>query len=216
MIFERWGEWFPQLVEGLGMSLALTGVTAALGLPFGLLFAVISVGGPVWVRRLMVAFIEVCRGIPLLAVIYLFYFGLPDAGITLTAFVTMVMAHGLNLAAYSSEVFRAGILHVPKGQTEAVSSLGISPTKGFFHVVLPQALRAVLGPLTSLLIMVFQSTSLAFAIGVGELTSKAFSIGAMTFQYFNVLVLAGVMYAVICIVSSRIVANVEHRLKVER
>jgi polar amino acid transport system permease protein len=215
-MFDRWGEWFPQLLDGLGVSLALAGTTALVGLPFGLLLAVLSVSGPKWVRQILVAFIEVCRGIPLLAGIYLFYFGLPDAGITMSAFATMVMAHGLNLAAYSSEVFRAGILHVPAGQREAVASLGITPVKGFFHVVLPQALRAVLGPLTSLLIMVFQSTSLAFAIGVGELTSKSFSIGAMTFQYFNVLLLAGVMYAVICIVSSRIVANVERRLKVDR
>ncbi|MGO1543582.1 MAG: amino acid ABC transporter permease [Gulosibacter sp.] len=216
MIFERWAEWFPKLMEGLGVSLALTGCVILVGLPFGLLFAVLSVGKFVWIRRIMIAFIEVCRGIPLLAVIYLFYFGLPDAGITMTAFATMVLAHGLNLSAYSSEVFRAGILHVPKGQTEAFASLGITPTRGFFHIVLPQALRAVLGPLTSLLIMVFQSSSLAFAIGVGELTSNSFSIGAMTFQYFNVLVLAGIIYAVICIVSSRIVANVEHKLKVDR
>ena len=126
----------------------------------------------------------------------------------------MVIAHGLNQAAYSSEVFRAGILHVGAGQREAFASLGITPRKGFFHIVLPQAFRAIIGPLMSLLIMAFQSSSLAYAIGVGELTSKAFSIGAMTFQYFNVLALAGVIYAVICVTSSRIASNVEERLKV--
>lgn len=216
MIFERWIEWLPDLLQGLVVSLGLTGCVALVGLPLGLVFGLLSTHRNRAVRMCFIAFIEVFRGIPLLAVIYLLYFGLPSAGITLSGFVTMVIAHGLNQAAYSSEVFRAGILHVGAGQREAFASLGITPTKGFFHVVLPQALRAVIGPLMSLLIMAFQSTSLAYAIGVGELTSKAFSIGAMTFQYFDVLALAGVIYAVICISSSRIASNVEERLKTGR
>ncbi|AUI50558.1 amino acid ABC transporter permease [Arthrobacter crystallopoietes] len=216
MIFERWAEWLPALLEGLGVSLALTGCVALVGLPLGLVFSLLSTHQNRLVRTVFIVVIEILRGIPLLAVIYLLYFGLPSGGITLTAFVTMVVAHGLNLSAYSSEVFRAGILHVGPGQREAFASLGITRMKGFFHVVLPQAMRAVVGPMMSLLIMVFQSSSLAYTIGVGELTSKAFSIGAMTFQYLDVLVLAGIIYAVICIASSRIASNVEERLKTGR
>lgn len=216
MIFERWIEWLPALIEGLGVSLALTGCVALVGLPLGLVFGLLSTHQNRLVRTVFIVFIEILRGIPLLAVIYLLYFGLPSGGITLTAFVTMVIAHGLNLSAYSSEVFRAGILHVGPGQREAFASLGITHIKGFFHVVLPQAMRAVIGPMMSLLIMVFQSSSLAYTIGVGELTSKAFSIGAMTFQYFDVLALAGLIYAVICIALSRIASNVEERLKTGR
>jgi polar amino acid transport system permease protein len=216
MIFERWIEWLPALLEGLGVSLALTGCVALVGLPLGLVFGLLSTHQNRLTRTVFIVFIEIFRGIPLLAVIYLLYFGLPSGGITLTAFVTMVIAHGLNLSAYSSEVFRAGILHVGPGQREAFASLGITHTKGFFHIVLPQAMRAVIGPMMSLLIMVFQSSSLAYTIGVGELTSKAFSIGAMTFQYFDVLALAGIIYAVICIASSRIASNVEERLKTGR
>lgn len=213
MMFERWIEWLPHLLGGLGVSLLLTACVALVGFPCGLVLSLLSTHRNQWVRNIFILFIEVVRGIPLLVVIYLFYFGLPDAGITLTAFVAMVAAHGLNLSAYSSEVFRAGILHVGPGQREASASLGITASQGFLHIVLPQALRAVVGPLMSLLIMAFQSSSLAYAIGVSELTSRAFSIGAMTFQYFNVLALAGVIYAVICIVSSRIVSNVEEKLR---
>jgi polar amino acid transport system permease protein len=214
--FETWIEWLPDLLAGLGVSLALTGCVALVGFPCGLLLALMTSHKNPVVRAIFIVFVEIFRGIPLLAVIYLLYYGLPDAGITLSAFVTMVVAHGLNQAAYSSEVFRAGILHVGPGQREAFASLGITQTKGFFHVVLPQALRAVLGPLMSLLIMAFQSSSLAYTIGVGELTSRAFSIGAMTFQYLDVLTLAGLIYAVVAITSSRIVSNVEERLKVGR
>lgn len=216
MIFETWIEWLPDLLAGLGVSLALTGCVALVGFPSGLVLALLTSHRNPVVRAVFIVFVEIFRGIPLLAVIYLLYYGLPDAGITLSAFVTMVVAHGLNQAAYSSEVFRAGILHVGPGQREAFASLGITQAKGFFHVVLPQALRAVLGPLMSLLIMAFQSSSLAYTIGVGELTSRAFSIGAMTFQYLDVLTLAGLIYAVVAITSSRIVSNVEERLKVSR
>lgn len=215
-MFERWLEWLPALLEGLGVSLALTGGVALVGLPCGLALGLLSIHKNKLVRNAFIVFIEIFRGIPLLAVIYLLYFGLPSAGITFSGFMTMIIAHGLNLAAYSSEVFRAGVLHVGPGQREAAASLGITPVRGFMHVVLPQALRAVIGPLMSLLIMVFQSSSLAYAIGVGELTNRAFSIGAMTFQYFNVLALAGIIYAIICITCSRIASNVEERLKTGR
>lgn len=213
MMFDRWLEWLPQLMGGLGTSLALTGFVAVIGFPLGLALGLLSTAPNRVVRGVFIAFIELFRGIPLLALIYLLYFGLPDAGITLTAFITIVVAHSLNLGAYSSEVFRAGVLHVGAGQREAAASLGITDRKAFFHVVLPQALRAIPGPLMSLLIMVFQSTSLAFAIGVAEMTSQAFSIGSMTFRYFDVLALAGVIYAVICVTSARIVSRVEERLK---
>jgi polar amino acid transport system permease protein len=216
MIFETWIEWLPGLLGGLGVSLALTGCVVLVGFPCGLLLALLTSHKSPLVRGIFIVFVELFRGIPLLAVIYLLYYGLPDAGITLSAFMAMVVAHGLNQAAYSSEVFRAGLLHVGPGQREAFASLGITPTRGFIHVVLPQALRAILGPLMSLLIMAFQSSSLAYTIGVSELTSRAFSIGAMTFQYLDVLALAGLIYAVIAIVSSRIVSKVEEKLKVSR
>lgn len=211
-MFEHWIEWLPQLLNGLGTSLLLTACVALIGFPLGLVLGLLATAPSRLVRALVIAFIEVFRGIPLLAVIYLLYFGLPATGVTMAAFTTIVVGHSLNLGAYSSEVFRAGILHVGDGQREAAASLGITGRQAFFHVVLPQAIRAIPGPLMSMLIMVFQSTSLAFAIGVSEMTSTAFSIGSMTFEYLNVLVLAGLIYAVLCIVSARIVARVEERL----
>lgn len=216
MILEQWMEWLPDLIGGLGVSLALTGCVVLVGFPSGLILGLLTSHKNRLVRTFFIIFVEIFRGIPLLAVIYLLYFGLPEAGITLSAFMTMIVAHGLNQAAYSSEVFRAGLLHIGRGQREAFASLGITAPKGFFHIVLPQALRAVIGPLTSLTIMAFQSSSLAYAIGVGELTGRAFSIGSITFQYLEVLTLAGIIYAVIAVVCTRIVSAFEERLNVTR
>lgn len=214
IILENWAEWLPSLLEGLRVSLLLTAVVAFIGFPFGLILALLSLVRWKPARFLTIAFIELFRGVPLLVVIYFIYFGFPDAGLTLPAFATIVVSHSLNLAAYSSEVFRAGLLHVGTGQREAAASLGITPWHAFSRVVLPQAIRAIPGPLMSFLIMVFQSTSLAFAIGVSEMTSRAFSIGSRTFDYMSVLTLAGILYAVICIFSSRMVARVEAKLSV--
>lgn len=211
---EDWAQWMPSLIDGLGVSLILTLVVALIGFPLGLILALLSLARWKPVRTLTIAFIELFRGIPLLVLIYFVYFGMPDGGITLTAFATITVSHSLNLGAYSSEVFRAGLLHVGAGQREAAASLGITPWHAFSRVVLPQAMRAIPGPLMSFLIMVFQSTSLAFAIGVSELTSRAFSVGSRTFEYMSVLTLAGILYAVICIISSRLVARVEAKLSV--
>ncbi|GAA1210578.1 amino acid ABC transporter permease [Prauserella alba] len=208
-----WAEWLPSLLQGLGTSLLLTLCVAGIGFPLGLGLALLSIAPARIVRILSIAFIEIFRGIPLLVVIFFAYFGFPDIELVISAFATIVVAHSLNLGAYSSEVFRAGILHVGPGQREAARSLGLTPWHAFSRVVLPQALRAVPGPLMSFLIMVFQSTSLAFAIGVGEMTSQAFSIGSMTFDYLSVLVLAGIIYAIICVVSARIVARFEAKMR---
>lgn len=209
---ERWAEWFPILMQGLGVSLLLTVCVAAIGFTFGLVLAVLSLTPWRLLNFITIAFIELFRGIPLLVVMYFVYFGFPSIGFVLSAFATVVTAHSLNLGAYSSEVFRAGLLHVGQGQREAAVSVGLTRWHAFLRIILPQALKAVPGPLMSLLIMVFQSTSLAFAIGVAEMTSRAYSIGSRTFEYMPVLVLAGLIYAVICITSSRIVSRFEERL----
>lgn len=209
---DNWIEWLPALLKGLGVSGLLTLCVAGIGFPLGLILGLLSIAPARIVRFLSIAFIEIFRGIPLLVVIFFAYFGFPDVGIVINPFAAIVVAHSLNLGAYSSEVFRAGILHIGAGQREAATSLGLTPWHCFSRVVLPQALRAVPGPLMSFLIMVFQSTSLAFAIGVGELTSQAFSIGSMTFDYMSVLILAGLIYAVLCIASSRVVARFEAKM----
>lgn len=209
---ERWIEWLPALLSGLQVSLVLTFFVALLGFPLGLLLGVLNLVKSKLVRTLTIAFVEVFRGVPLLVVVYFVYFGFPDFGIMISDYTTIVLAFSVNLAAYSSEVFRAGLLHVGTSQREAAQALGMTRWHAFLYVILPQALRAIPGPLMSWLILVFQYTSLGFAIGISELTGRAFSIGTRTFQFFDVLLLAGVMYAVICIISSQIVSRVEKKL----
>lgn len=211
--FTRWGEWLPALMEGLGMSAQLTLVVALLGLPLGLVLGVAATAKNRLLSLATITVVEIFRGVPLLVVIYFVYFGFPSIGWTTSDFVAVVIAMTVNLAAYSSEVFRAGLLHVPSGQVEAARSLGLTGANVFFRVVLPQAMKAIPGPLMSQLILLFQATSLAFAIGVAELTNKAFEIGSLTFDYLSVLVLAGAVYAVFSIATSLLVGRIERKAR---
>jgi His/Glu/Gln/Arg/opine family amino acid ABC transporter permease subunit len=206
----------PAFGQALLLTWKLTALSFVPGFLLGVVVTVLRLLPLAPLRFVLTGYVEIFRNIPSVALLIFIVFALPDLNVVIDYEPSVVLTLALVCSAFTADYLRSGINTIAGSQVEAALSLGMRPMQIVCSVVLPQALRAVLGPLTSLLIMVFQSTSLAFAIGVGELTSKAFSIGAMTFQYFNVLVLAGVMYAVICIVSSRIVANVEHRLKVER
>jgi polar amino acid transport system permease protein len=207
-----WGEWLPQLLEGLRTSLLVTALSLLFGLPLGLLLAFGTVSAQRAVRWATLAIVELGRGVPLLVLLYLVYFGFPSSGLLLEAFAAAVLAISFNTAAYTSEIFRAGLLSVPSGHLEAARSLGLTGFDEARYVVLPQAVRNVVPPLMSYGIIVFQATSLGYAISLPEMLNRAYEIGSVTFQYMSVLLLAGVVYAVISIVVSRLVDQVHARI----
>jgi polar amino acid transport system permease protein len=210
-IFSGWPDWLDELLGGLFMSMKLTLAILALGLPLGLLFA-LGVASPVrLVRWSAIVLVEIARGLPALVLVYLVYFGLPQADLTLSAFAAGTAALGLTLAGYTSEVFRAGIAAVPAGQREAARAIGLSRAKELRLVVLPQALRISIPPILGYAILYFQATSLCFAIAVPELLSRAYTIGSSTFRYLSVLLLAGLMFAAVCIPASQFVDLLERR-----
>ncbi|MDQ0618734.1 His/Glu/Gln/Arg/opine family amino acid ABC transporter permease subunit [Arthrobacter globiformis] len=140
-ILTQWLGWLPNLAPGLLISLQLTGLALLFGFPLGLLLAVMAAAkfAPLqWISFLVV---EIGRGLPALVLLYLLYFSLPDAGITLTSLTTAIIALSWNTGAYASEYFRAGLAAVPLGQKEAALTSGLRGWTGFRIVILPQALR---------------------------------------------------------------------------
>jgi polar amino acid transport system permease protein len=212
MNVSMWGDWLPQLLDGLKTSLLVTGLSLIFGLPLGLLFAFGMIGANRYVRWLTLVVVELGRGVPLLVLLYLVYFGFPSTGLVFGAFAAAVLAISFNTGAYTSEIFRAGLLSVPSGHLEASRSLGLTGLDEARYVVLPQAVRNVVPPLMSYGIIVFQATSLGYAISLPEMLNRAYEIGSVTFQYMSVLLLAGVIYAVISIVVSRLVDRVHARM----
>lgn len=210
-VLSEWPSWSKDMLPGLWTSLKLVATLVAMGTPLAIVLA-LAMRSPVRpVKYLAVVVVEVGRGIPALVLLYLIYFGLPEQGLDLTAFLSAALALGFNFAAYTAEVFRSGIDAIPRGQIEAAQALGLSRSVQLRKVVLPQAIRIVIPPLIGWLIIYFQATSLAFTIAVPELMSSAYTIATVTFQYLAVFILAAVMYAVICIPGSQLAAFLERR-----
>jgi polar amino acid transport system permease protein len=142
----------------------------------------------------------------------LLYNGLPSAHILLSGFAVGVAALSIATGAYTSEIFRASFASVGRGQTEASLALGFSTLHAFRFVTLPQAVRIATPALVSWAILLFQGTSLCFAIAVPELTSRAYNQGSVSFDYFGALSLAGLLYAAVSIPASLLVSRLETRL----
>lgn len=210
-LIERWPEWLSPLLGGLGTSLQLTGAFLVIGLPLGLGFAIMLSAQRRLVRAVAVAAVELGRAVPVLVLLYLVYFGLPEADIRLSAFVSATIAIGFSFAAYTSEVFKAGIAAVGSGQREASQALGLTHPQELRLVVLPQAVRIVIPPILGWVVIFFQATSLAFAIAVPELLSEAYTIGSSTFRFLSVLLLAALLYAAVSIPASLAIDHLDRR-----
>ncbi|WP_077487817.1 amino acid ABC transporter permease [Sinomonas mesophila] len=208
----QWVGWLPNLAPGVLVSLQLTGFSLLFGFPLGLLFAVMAEAKFLPLQWISFLFVEVGRGLPALVLLYLLYFSLPDAGITLTSLTTAIIALSWNAGAYASEYFRAGLAAVPLGQKEAAITSGLRGWTGFRIVILPQALRISTPPLAGLAVLMFQGSSLAFVIAVPELMSKAFQIASITFEYISVYTLTAVIYGSITLVFLGFVRVLERRL----
>ena len=197
-----WADLFPELLPGLWVTIKLTLVALVVGLPAGVALSVLSSAPSRWVRYPTVVVVEIGRGIPGLVVLYLVYRGLPQTGVVLSAFISAAIGLAFSTAAYTSEIIRAGIAAIPVGQREAARALSLSSAQEFRLVVLPQALRIVVPPLVGFSIVLYQGTSLAYAISVPELLSRAYNAASITFQFSASLTLAGVMYAAVSLTAT--------------
>ena len=204
--------WLPGFWAAFTVSLKLTVAALLVGLPLGLAFALGVKARSLMVRVPAFILVELGRGAPLLVLLQFIYFGLPSVNMSLGAFASAIVALGWNCGAYTSEVIRAALDAVPSGQKEAAHALGLSDVDTYRYILLPQGLRIAVPTLTALSIMLFQATSLCFAISVPEIISHAYQVGSTTFHYFSALTIAGLFFATVCIPSSLLVSWLERRV----
>lgn len=209
-----WTLFLPQLLNGLLLSMEVTGLALLVGIPCGLLLAVLASHPHKWVRWIVVFFVELGRGTPALVVLQIVYFGLPSVvpSLTLDSFVAAALALALTTAAYTSEIIRGGLQAVPVGQREAADAMGMTPWNTLWDVVIPQGMRIAIPALIGFAILIFQASALAYTISLPELLSRAYSIGSQTFEYLTILSIAGIMYACITIPMSALTSWTERRL----
>jgi polar amino acid transport system permease protein len=210
-MIDIWIDAFPTLFDGLVLSLKVTGGSLALGLPLGVLLAVGNSAPNKGTRIPSLLVTELGRGAPALVFLQFFYFGLPESGLTLSSMAASIAGLTWTTAAYTSEMFRAGLQAVPEGEIEAADALGLTRLDTLRYILLPQGLRIAAPPVFGFSILIFQTTSLCFTIALPELLSRAYSIGSSSFEYFPLLTLAGLMYASITIPAGWCVEWLERR-----
>jgi polar amino acid transport system permease protein len=211
-LLDFWLDSLPQLLEGLFVSLKVTGAALGIGIPMGLLLALGVQSKVRLIYLLSLSVVEIGRGAPALVVLQFAYFGLPATGLTLSSFAAAVFALAWNTGAYTSEIIRAGLESVPYGEKEAAAAMGMVPRDTLRFIVIPQGLRVAAPALLGFAALILQASSLCFAIALPELTSNAYMIGTNTFRYMEILSLAGILYAAICIPATVAVGVLEHRL----
>ena len=185
--------YMPLLLEGALMTVFLTVVSMALAIVLGLMVATLRLYAPGPLRLLALAHVEFFRGIPVLLLLYFLYYGLPAIvpGLELHPIVAAVLGFGLNYGAYEAEIYRTGISAIPVGQWEAAASLGMSPVLTFRRIVLPQAVRIILPPMTSDFVALFKDTSVVSVIAVVELSKQ-----------YQILTKSGAGYAQVALVTA--------------
>lgn len=209
-------EILPLLLQGAGLTIVISAIAMALAIALGLVAAMISQAPSRAARGAMRVYVELFRNTPLLIQLFIFYFGLPQIGISLSPLACGLMALTLYTAAYNVEIFRAGLEAVPRGQHEAAQATGLSPLQEARYVIVPQALRISLPALGNNLISLVKNSSLVSVIGMVELTFMANDISFKTFRSFDAYGLAAVLYVIIVLGLTRILNLLESRLTVRR
>ncbi len=190
-------EHLPYILEGLPITLGLWVIAMAIGFCFGLVLAWARIYGGRLAYGAATVYVEVFRGTPMLVQMLFIYLGLPEIGIVLDPFTAAVVAIGLNTSAYQAEYFRGAIRSIPRGQMAAARAMGMSDLEGLRYIVLPQALRRVIPQWSNEAILELKFTSIAFAIGVSEITARAETVGFTTFRFFEVFMIVAIIYFVL-------------------
>ena len=202
----------PLLLAGAGVTIEITAIAVGLGFIFGLITSVCRLSGVKVLQVIAVCYVNIIRGTPMLVQIFLIYFALPMViGERINPFVAAVAACSINSGAYVSEIFRAGIQSVDKGQMEAGRSLGLSWMQTMRYVILPQALKHVIPPLGNEFISMTKETSLVSVIGFEELTRRGQLIIAKTYGSFEIWLTVAAIYLVMTLTIARLVSYLERR-----
>lgn len=203
---------WPLLSAGLIFTVPLTLITFVLGILRGFLVALARLYGPTPLVVLVRFYVWLIRGTPLLVQLFLIFYGLPSAGIVLDAFTAAVIGFTLNIGAYSSEIIRATLAAIPKGQWEAAYSIGMNWPQVMWRVILPQAARIAVPPLSNTFISLVKDTSLAAAVTVPELFQAAQRLASVTYEPLILYIETAIIYLLFSSVLSTLQDRLERRL----
>ncbi|EJQ98569.1 MULTISPECIES: amino acid ABC transporter permease [Bacillus] len=204
----------PYILKGLEVTLKIVAASALAGFILGTLLALCKIAR---IRVLNIAadiYTSIFRGTPLVLQLMIIYFGVPQMiGYEIPAFLAAVLAFSLNSGAYMSEVIRAGIQAVDKGQTEAAMALGIPYSKMMRNIIFPQALKNILPALVNEFATLTKESAVVTVIGATDLMRRAYIVGGETFKYLEPLLFVGLIYYILVIILTLVGKAIEGRMK---
>lgn len=203
----------PSLLKAVPVVAQLAVGAMLLALVLGLLVALARLSNSKILRAIATIYVEILRGTPLLVQLVYIYFVLPVIGIQLEPIAAGIIALGLNYAAYLSEVYRTSILAIDTGQTEAALSLGYTPTKALWKIVIPQSFKVALGPIGNYFIAMVKDTALTSVIAVSEILKTANTLNSQTFQTVEIYTAAALLYLALSLPLSRLVIVLERKVR---
>jgi polar amino acid transport system permease protein len=209
------GDALPYLLQGAGVTLIVVVGAMVLGLALGVPLAVGQIYGHAALRRAIGVYVWFFRGIPLLVLLFLFYFGLCTAlDINLSAFTVAIIVLGLISSAYQSQIFRGAILSLPEGQLKAARALGMSDLKGIVFIVLPQALRLSVPGWSNEYSIILKDSAVTYALGVAEIMARAHFVATRTYQQLPLYLTAGVIFLVLTYAGTKGLRILEERVRI--
>jgi aspartate/glutamate/glutamine transport system permease protein len=202
--------------EGLMMTLVVSALALSLALLLGVFFGVISISNFKLLSMLARVYVELFQNTPLVVQVFFYYHGLPHLGINLSVFMVGVLGVGVYHGAYISEVIRAGIQAIHKGQLEAAYSQGFNFAKAMRYIILPQAKIIILPPLANQAVSLVKNTSVLAIVAGGDLMYRADSWASSNLYYGPAYIATGFLYLMICLPLARLVHNLEMKSEVIR
>ncbi|MDO5752766.1 amino acid ABC transporter permease [Arthrobacter sp.] len=207
-----WSSLGPLLLGAIQGTIPLALASFALGLLIALVVAIMRISSNKLASGLGRVYVSVIRGTPLLVQLFVIFYGLPAVGVKIDPWPSAIIAFSLNVGGYAAEVIRAAILSVPRGQWEAGHMIGMSRNQALLRIILPQAARVSVPPLSNTFISLVKDTSLASLILVTEMFRVAQQVAAFSQEFMLLYLEAAAIYWVICLVLSTAQTRVEKRL----
>jgi polar amino acid transport system substrate-binding protein len=205
----------PILLESAGVTVILSLASFPLAIVAGLLIALGRLYGPTWLRPILGSYVEFLRGTPLMLQLYFIFFFLPEIGIAVPAFWTAIFGLAINYSAYESEIYRAGLQAIPRGQMEAALSLGMSRALALRRIIVPQAVRIVIPPVVNDFIALFKDTSVCSVVTLVELTKRFSVLSQSTQATVELMILTAILYLLMAAPLTLLSRQLERRLAVE-
>jgi polar amino acid transport system permease protein len=209
-------DFLPSLLQGAMVTIAVSLLAFSLALVFGLLLGIARISRLAPLRAVVACYIQFIRGTPLLLQLFFIYYVLPYGGIVLTPFVSGALGLTLNYAAYMAEVFRAGIQAIPKGQTEAGQSVGMSRRLLMQRIILPQAFRIIVPSLGNFFVSIFKDSALVSVITMRDLMFSGQLLASATYKHFEIFAEVAVIYFLISYPTAKFVEWVEVKVDITK